>query len=84
VSRDVGATTPDIADDKYDVGVANAVSFLEQIEIADAEQIFLSIGTKIIHCQKCKDAGTDRPVPEVLLPLHCLIAHSEKGAEICS
>jgi hypothetical protein len=85
VSRDVGATTPDIADDKYDVGVANAVSFLEQIETADAEQQpFLSIGTKVINCQKCKDAGTDRPVPEVLLPLHCLIAHSEKGAEICS
>ena len=84
VSRNMGATTPEIADDKYDVGVANAVSFLEQIESDDAEQTFLSIGTKVIHCQKCKDAGTDRPVPEVLLPLHCLIVHSEKGTEICS
>ncbi len=82
VSRDVSATTPEIADDKYDVGVANAISFLDQIETMDGEEPFLSIGTKGVHCQKCKDTGTDTPVPEVLLPLHCLIVHSEKGAEI--
>ena len=82
VSRDVGATTPEIADDKYDVGVANAVSFLEQIETVDGEERFLSIGTKVVHYQKCKDTATDTPVPEVLLPLHCPIVHSEKGAEI--
>jgi hypothetical protein len=85
VIRDAGATTPEIADDKYDVGVANAVSFLEQIETSDAErQSFLSIGTKVINCQKCKDTRTETPVPEVLLPLHYLVVHSEKGAEICS
>jgi hypothetical protein len=85
VIRDVGATTPKIADDKYDVGVANAVSFLEQIETSEAErQSFPSIGTKFINCKKCKDTGTETPVPEVLLPLHYLIVHSEKGAEICS
>jgi hypothetical protein len=51
VSRDVGATTPKIAGDKYDASwVANAVLLLQQIEIADAEETFLSIGTKVIHC----------------------------------
>jgi hypothetical protein len=80
VSRDVGATTPEIADDKYDVGVANAVSFLEQTETVDGEERFLRI--EVVHYQKCKDTATDTPVPEVLLPLHCPIVHSEKGAEI--
>jgi hypothetical protein len=85
VSRDAGATRPEIADDKYDVGVANAVLFLEQIETADAEQQpFLSIGTKVINCQKYKDTGTETPVPEVLLPLHYLIVHSEKGARFAA
>jgi hypothetical protein len=83
VSRDAGANTPEIADDKYDMGVANALSFLEQIETADAEQQpFLSIGTKVINCQKCKDTGTETPVPQVLLPLRYLIVHSERCRDL--
>jgi hypothetical protein len=77
----VGATAPEIADDKYDVGVANAVSFLEKIETVDGEEPFLSSGTKVVNYKKRKDTGTDTPVPEVLLPLNCLIVHSEKGVE---
>jgi hypothetical protein len=50
VSRNVDATTPEIAGDKYDVWVANAVLLLQQIETADAEETFLSIGTKVINC----------------------------------
>jgi hypothetical protein len=57
------------------VAVANAVSFLEQIESADGTD------TAVIHCEKCRHAGTDTAVPEVLLPLHDLIVHSEKGLE---
>jgi hypothetical protein len=49
VGRDVGATTPEIADGKYDAWVANAVSLLQQIETADTEETFLSIGTNVIH-----------------------------------
>jgi hypothetical protein len=66
-----------------DVAVANAVSFLEQIESADDDQTFLVIDTLFIHCEKCRSKGTDTPVPQVLLPRHAdLIVHSEKGAEI--
>jgi hypothetical protein len=82
VSSGGGAVTTEIADDKYDVAVANAVSFLKQVETVDAERTFLGPNTQVIYCQKCKDAGTDMAVPHVLLPLHDLIVHSEKGAEI--
>jgi hypothetical protein len=82
VVRDVGATTPEIADDNYDVEVANAVLFLEPFETAEAEDTFHGLETKVTHCQKCRDVGTDMLVPDLLLPLHCLIVHSEKGAEI--
>lgn len=64
------ATTPtEIDDDKYDVAGANAVSFLEQFETADAEDTFLASGTTVINCKKCLDAGTDTSVPQVLVPL---------------
>jgi hypothetical protein len=84
VSSEGGVVTHEIADHKYDVAVANAVSFLRQIETADAEaeHTFLGPDTEAIYCQKCKDAGTDMAVPHVLLPLHDLIVHSDKGAEI--
>jgi hypothetical protein len=73
----------EIAEDKkYDVTVANAVSFLEQIESTDAEHTFLGPNTVVINCEKCRRAGTDMPVPEVLLPLHYPIVHFGKGAEI--
>jgi hypothetical protein len=84
-----GASMIDNADDKkYDVAVADAVSFLELIESSDAEQsddadhTFLGPNTVLISCEKCKRAGTDMSVPDVLLPLHYLIVHSERGAEI--
>jgi hypothetical protein len=64
------------------VAVASAVSFLEQIESTDAEHTFLGTDTIVIHCEKCRSAGNDTLVPQVLLPLHDLIVHSEKDAEI--
>jgi hypothetical protein len=76
-------STIEIVDDKkYDAAVASAVSFLEHIESADAEHAFLGPDTKLIRCEKCRSAGTDTLVPEDLLPLHDLIVHSDKGAEI--
>jgi hypothetical protein len=78
-----GASMIEIIDDrKYDVAVADVVSFLEQIESADAKDTFLRLNTVIINCEKCGRAGIDMPVPAVLLPLHYLIVHSEKDAEI--
>jgi hypothetical protein len=55
---------------------------LEQIESADAERTFIDIDTAIIQCEKLRRAGTDTPVPQVLLSLYDLIVHFEKGAEI--
>jgi hypothetical protein len=91
-SREGGATTTEIANDQYDMAVADAVSFLEQIietaddctDAEDAERVtsFLDTGAEVIYCPKCKDAGTDAPVPQVLLPLHYLIVHSERGADM--
>jgi hypothetical protein len=52
--KDGGVSTIEIVDDKkYDVAVANAVSFLEKIESADAEHTFLGTDTVVIHCEKC-------------------------------
>jgi hypothetical protein len=64
------------------VAVASAVSFLEQIESTDAEHTFLGTDTIVIHCEKCRSAGTDTLLPEDLLPLHDLIVHFDKGAEL--
>jgi hypothetical protein len=85
VSSKGGVVMNEIVDDKYDVAIANAVSFLKQIETADgaeAEHTFVGSDTEVIYFEKCKDAGTDMAVPQVLLPLHDLIVHSDKGAEI--
>jgi hypothetical protein len=85
VSSKGGVVTNEIVDNKYDVAIANAVSFLKQIETADgaeAEHPIFGSDTEVIYCEKCKDAGTDMAVPRVLLPLHDLIVHSDKGAEI--
>jgi hypothetical protein len=45
--------TIEIADEKYDVAVANVVSFLKQIETADAEHTFvLGPDIEVIYRQK--------------------------------
>jgi hypothetical protein len=84
VSSEGGVVTNEIADDKYDVAVANAISFFQQIETTDAEaeHTFLVPDTVVIYCQKCKDAGTNMAVSQVLLLLHGLVLHFDKGADI--
>ncbi len=61
------------------MAVASAVSFLEQIEFADAEHTFLGTDTAL---RQVYERRTDTLVPQVMLPLHDLIVHSEKAAEI--
>jgi hypothetical protein len=84
VSSVRGVVTNEIADDKHDVAVANAVAFFQKIDTDDAEAQYTFLGPDavVIYCQKCKAAGTDMAVPQDLLPLHDLVVHSDKGAEI--
>jgi predicted flavoprotein YhiN len=54
VSSEGGVVTNEIADYNYDVAVANAVAFFQQIKTDDAEPQYTFLGpdTVVINCQK--------------------------------